>query len=78
MDMVDWTAALVTQLDVVIHVHTFVGRLAGRPARLPNRSDADWRWFPDRERTVWHPAHRQSGQTTSEDWTGLIDTVRTH
>jgi tetratricopeptide (TPR) repeat protein len=75
-DLVD-TAALVSELDLVITVDTLMAHLAGTLARrvwvlLPFA--ADWRWMTaPREDSPWYPARmRLFRQTTPGDWRGLV------
>jgi len=73
------TAALVTNLDLVIAVDSAVAHLAGalgRPVWLLNRFDAEWRWLRDRDDSPWYPTLRQFRQTTPGDWPGVIGRVR--
>ncbi|ASG21507.1 hypothetical protein Y958_12310 [Nitrospirillum viridazoti CBAmc] len=65
------TAALISQLDLVISVDTAVAHLAGalgRPVWLLNRFDTDWRWLLGRDDSPWYPTLRQFRQTTPGDW----------
>ncbi|MEC4593437.1 glycosyltransferase family 9 protein [Nitrospirillum amazonense] len=65
------TAALISQLDLVISVDTAVAHLAGalgRPVWLLNRFDTDWRWLLGRDDSPWYPTLRQFRQTSPGDW----------
>jgi tetratricopeptide (TPR) repeat protein len=69
------TAALITQLDLVIAVDTAVAHLAGalgKPVWLLNRFDACWRWLPhapiERRDSPWYPSFRLYRQPDPGDW----------
>ncbi|MGO9915375.1 MAG: tetratricopeptide repeat protein [Isosphaeraceae bacterium] len=69
------TAAIVSQLDLVITPDSAVAHLAGSlGARvwvaLP--SVAEWRWMLDREDSPWYPSMRLFRQTTAGDWQGVF------
>ena len=62
-DLLD-TAALMTQLDLVISVDTVVPHLAGalgKPVWLLKRTHSEWRWMNGRTDTPWYPAMRIFG-----------------
>jgi tetratricopeptide (TPR) repeat protein len=74
----DDTAAIITQLDLVISVDTAVAHLAGalgRPVWLMLPFDPDWRWLLDREDSPWYPTMRLFRQTRPGDWTGVLERV---
>lgn len=69
------TAALVSQLDLVISVDTAVAHLAGalgKPVWLFNRWGSEWRWQLDREDSPWYPSMRLFNQAAPGDWTPTI------
>jgi Flp pilus assembly protein TadD len=73
------TAAVISQLDVVISVDSAVAHLAGAlGARiwvlLP--SVPDWRWMLGREDSPWYPTARLFRQSVRARWDGPIDAVR--
>jgi tetratricopeptide (TPR) repeat protein len=73
------TAALVTQLDLVVSVDTSTAHLAGalgRPVYILNRFDTCWRWMLEREDTPWYPSARLFRQPTLGDWDSVL--VRLH
>lgn len=73
------TAAIISQLDLVISVDTAVAHLAGalgRPVWLLNRQQADWRWLREREDSPWYPSLRQFRQTRHGDWTDVLARLR--
>jgi tetratricopeptide (TPR) repeat protein len=89
LNMTDWTAelpdfaetaALISNLDLVISVDTAVAHLAGalgKPVWLLNRFDSDWRWLRDGETTAWYPTMRLFRQTSLGDWSSVITAVTT-
>ncbi len=74
------TAAIVSQLDLVISVDTAIVHLAGSLnipcwVLLPDYN-TDWRWLIGREDSPWYPnSMRLFRQTTNEDWAGVINKV---
>ena len=73
------TAALISQLDVVVSVDTAVAHLAGAlGARiwilLP--FVPDWRWMLGRRDTPWYPTARLFRQTVRGQWSEPIQAVR--
>lgn len=78
-DMEDFadTAALVSQLDLVISVDTSVAHLAGALGKpcwlLLHKPWTDWRWMHDRTDSPWYPqVMRLYRQSTPGDWTEVI------
>ena len=72
------TAALVTNLDLVISVDTAVAHLAGalgRPVWLLNRFESEWRWLLDRDDSPWYPTMRIFRQAKRGDWDEVIARV---
>jgi Tfp pilus assembly protein PilF len=74
------TAALISELDLVISVDTAAAHLAGALGRpcwllLPHHK-TDWRWFKDREDSPWYPGSmRLFRQRDGEDWGPAIQAV---
>ncbi|MHB8898301.1 MAG: FkbM family methyltransferase [Thermoguttaceae bacterium] len=69
------TAAILSQLDLVIACDSAVAHLAGAlgvPAWLALSATADWRWFLDREDSPWYPRTRLFRQHTLGDWQELF------
>jgi Flp pilus assembly protein TadD len=65
------TAALVTQLDLVVSVDTSVAHLAGalgRPVWVLLQSNADFRWLRAREDSPWYPTARLFRQSAPRQW----------
>lgn len=73
------TAALVSELDLVISVDTSVVHLTGalgRPVWLLNRFNSCWRWLLDNERSPWYGTLRQFKQLMPGDWDGVFAQVK--
>lgn len=72
------TAALVTQLDLVISVDTSVAHLAGalgRPVWLLLPFAPEWRWLVDRPDSPWYPTMRLFRQPAAGDWNSVLKEV---
>lgn len=73
------TAAIVSQLDLVIAADTCVAHLAaalGRPVWLLLAHRPDWRWMLHRHDTPWYSTMTLYRQPRRGDWAAVIDTVR--
>src|SRR5262245_43179640 len=73
------TAALMSQLDLVISVDTSVAHLAGslgKPVWILLTYFPDWRWLLDRGDSPWYPSARLFRQNASRSWDGVIARVR--
>ena len=73
------TAALISQLDLIISVDTSVAHLAGAlglPVWILNRFDSCWRWLMNRSDSPWYPTARLYGQEIAGDWDGVLSRVR--
>jgi Flp pilus assembly protein TadD len=73
------TAALISELDLVITVDTAVAHLAGalgKPVWILLPCVADWRWLQDREDSPWYPSARLFRQPTPSDWGSVIKRLR--
>jgi ADP-heptose:LPS heptosyltransferase len=73
------TAAVISQLDLVISVCTSVAHLAGalsKPVWILLSATADWRWLIDRQDSPWYPSARLFRQETPGDWSGVVSQVR--
>jgi uncharacterized protein (TIGR03032 family) len=73
----DWadTAAIVSQLDLVISVDTGVVHLAGAlgvPAWVLLCYAPDWRWLLARADSPWYPAARLFRQPRPKDWASVM------
>ncbi len=72
------TAAIVTQLDLVITSDTSMAHLAGslgRPAWVLLNKMPDWRWLLDREDSPWYSSLRLFRQSTQGDWASVAKQV---
>lgn len=72
------TAALISQLDLVVTVDTAVAHLAGAlsvPVWLLNRHDSEWRWMTGRADSPWYPTLRIFRQRQPGDWAEVITRV---
>ncbi len=69
------TAALISNLDLIISVDTSVAHLAGalgKPVWVLLSFIPDWRWLLDREDSPWYPTVRLFRQDDSRGWDGVI------
>jgi hypothetical protein len=72
------TAALMSNLDLIISVDTSVAHLAGALAKpiwvlLP--FIPDWRWLLDRDDSPWYPTARLFRQDDTREWGNVIARV---
>jgi tetratricopeptide (TPR) repeat protein len=73
------TAAVISQLDLVISVDTSVAHLAGalgKPVWILLPFIPDWRWLLDREDSPWYPTARLFRQDESRAWPSVIERAR--
>ncbi|MEG4211747.1 tetratricopeptide repeat protein [Microcoleus sp. S13_B4] len=73
------TAAIISQLDLVICVDTAVAHLAGalgKPVWILLSFVPDWRWMLDREDSPWYPTARLFRQQKAGDWDGVCDRIK--
>jgi tetratricopeptide (TPR) repeat protein len=73
------TAALISNLDLVVAVDTSVAHLAGalaKPVWILLPFMPDWRWLLDREDSPWYPTARLFRQVGTRAWDGVIARVR--
>jgi hypothetical protein len=73
------TAALVSQLDLVVSADTSVAHLAGAlgmPVWIMLTYAPDWRWLLDRDDNPWYPSARLFRQSEGREWTGVITRLR--
>ena len=69
----DWldTAAVVSQLDLIISPDTAVGHLAGalaRPVWLALCRRSEWRWMRQPDDSPWYPTMRLFRQDRLGEW----------
>ncbi len=72
------TAAVISNLDLVITVDTSVAHLAGalaKPVWTLLSYSPDWRWFLDRQDSPWYPTMKLFRQPTPGDWRSVIRSV---
>ena len=73
------TAAVISELDLVLCVDTAVGHLAGalgKPAWVMVAQPADFRWLEGREDSPWYPTLRLFRQSRRDDWTDVVERVK--
>jgi len=73
------TAAVMSNLDLVISTDTAVVHLAGAigmPVWTLLHSAPDWRWWLKRTDSPWYPNMRLFRQTQLNDWAGVFDKVK--
>ncbi|AFY36603.1 glycosyl transferase family 9 [[Leptolyngbya] sp. PCC 7376] len=72
------TAAIISQLDLVISVDTAVAHLAGAMGKLtwillPKVSD--WRWLLERTDSPWYPTVQLFRQPDFDDWQSVFEDI---
>lgn len=73
------TAALISEMDLVLSVDTAVAHLAGalgQPVWIWLPFAPDFRWFMDRSDSPWYPTARLYRQTAIGAWGPLLDQVQ--
>jgi len=73
------TAALVSNLDLVVSVDTSCAHLAGalgRPLWVLLPHYPDWRWMLGRDDSPWYPSARLWRQPKPSDWNAVLASVR--
>ena len=73
------TAALVSQLDLVISVDTSVAHLAGalgKPVWILLPFAVDFRWLANRSDSPWYPTAQLFRQPEFADWEGAVEQLR--
>jgi len=83
--LIDWTgsiddfadtAAIISEMHLVITVDTSVAHLAGamgKPVWILVPWPSDWRWMLDREDSLWYPTARLFRQTEPGKWEPVIE-----
>ena len=72
------TAALLSQMDLVLSVDTSVAHLAGalaRPTWVLLPFSAEWRWLIGRADSPWYPTARLFRQARTGDWDSVVRAV---
>ncbi|MDI9848925.1 tetratricopeptide repeat-containing glycosyltransferase family protein [Rhodoblastus sp. 17X3] len=65
------TAAMMTELDLIVTCDTSIAHLAGalgRPVWVALRHIAEWRWLDGREDSPWYPKMRLFRCARGDDW----------
>jgi tetratricopeptide (TPR) repeat protein len=73
------TAAVISNLDLIISVDTSVVHVAGalaKPVWILLPFALDWRWLLDREDSPWYPTARLFRQDDTRAWDNVIADVR--
>jgi precorrin-6B methylase 2 len=73
------TAAVISQLDLVLCVDTAVAHLAGalgKPVWVMVAQPADFRWLEEREDSPWYPTLRLFRQSRRDDWSDVVAQVK--
>lgn len=74
----DATAAVVTNLDLVVSCDSSVAHLAGslaRPVWVALPFAPDWRWLTQREDSPWYPTMRLFRQPRPGEWRAVFERV---
>jgi len=79
-DLTDFadTAAVISQMDVIISVDTAVAHLAGalgKPVWVMLPFLPDWRWLLNRDDSPWYPTMRLFRQKMPEQWSEVVASV---
>jgi tetratricopeptide (TPR) repeat protein len=72
------SAAVMTQLDLIITCDTALAHLAGalaRPTWVALKHVPDWRWLLDRADSPWYPSMRLFRQSRRGDWDGVFAAI---
>ena len=72
------TAAIMSQLDLVIGSDTAVIHLAGAlhvPTWVALSIAPDWRWMLDRDDSPWYPSMKLFRQSQRGDWSDVIQSM---
>jgi hypothetical protein len=72
------TAALMSNLDLIISVDTAAAHLAGalaKPVWILLPFIADWRWLADRDDTPWYATARLFRQDGTQNWDNVLARV---
>jgi tetratricopeptide (TPR) repeat protein len=73
------SAAIMSQLDLVISSDTAIVHLAGalgKPVWILLQYAAEWRWLLDRADSPWYPTARLFRQTRIGDWDSVLEQVQ--
>ncbi len=73
------SAAVMTQLDLIITCDTALAHLAGalgRPTWIALKHVPDWRWLLERSDSPWYPSVRLFRQSRRGDWESVFAAMR--
>lgn len=73
------TAAILSNVDLLISIDTSVAHLAGAidcPTWLLLHYDPDWRWLVKGDTSRWYPSMRLFRQAKQYQWQGVIEQVK--
>ncbi len=73
------TAAIISQLDLVVSVDTAVAHLAGAlgsPVWIMLPYSPDWRWLTRRSDSPWYPSARLYRQISPGNWNSVITSIK--
>ena len=73
------TAALISNLDLVIAVDTSIVHLVGalgKPVWMLSRYDGCWRWLLNRNDSPWYPTMKIYHQSNKREWGEVINHIR--
>ena len=72
------TAAMMSNLDLIVSADTSVVHLAGtlgKPVWVLLPFNPDWRWLLERDDSPWYPTMRLFRQSTIGGWAGVFDEI---
>ena len=72
------TAALISNMDLIISVDTSTAHLAGalgKPTWILNRFDSCWRWMLDRDDSPWYESVKLYRQDEDRQWAPVLERV---
>lgn len=72
------TAAVMSNLDLVISSDTAVAHVAGAmgaPLWVALKHSPDWRWLRDRSDSPWYPTAKLFRQPVPDDWKSVFDKI---
>ena len=73
------TAALISNLDLVISVDTVIAHLSaalGKETWLLNRLGSEWRWLDAKESSPWYPTMKIFNQTQLKNWEEVLYRIK--
>ena len=73
------TAAIISQLELVVSVDTAIAHLAGAlgsPVWIMLPYSPDWRWLTGRRDTPWYPSARLYRQLSPGNWNSVITSIK--